>query len=622
MTTVLDALVLTLGLDARDFAKGQEEVVSSFEKTKEGLRKGGKEVEKSGLDMAESLVKATRGVFDLFAAFTGGRGLKDFVKEVTSANTAVGNLSRSIGASPQFVSAWGMAAERMGGSAGSAMSTVQGLADKLNELRLQGKNLPLAFWQLNAKAPIDFSHGAEKMAIGLANAASIMARTDHAGANLLLRQLGFDSAQAEQMIRQGPRMAEYLKSLKGLAPREKDAAAAGSLTEAWAKLNQQFAFTATRITTDLAPALIWLTEKFGALIEAVGKWAQIHPFETDAIIAGLTLLTGVKIIQAIRNILALKNAILGLNAANSAGVTGGVLGFLAANPWIAGIIAGGYVMAPTAANGGEDEIARQRKYGQGPRGPGGEPLSGNEALRRRGPGGDEESQAGKLPEGGWWTPERQKHAFDVLRENGVSERGAIALISRWKNVESTGRGPDALNPYSGAYGIEQGLGSRKPRTNDFDDQLRAAARETRNSEGQGSGRIFDNAQDDREAARGASVHERAEGWNGYTDNFQSRTLAGMAEVRRNVLRGNNPLWTGSLKGVRSSLDAGARSSAALNNINNSTSATTTTSSNEVHVHGGVHVNAPQATDAHGVASEISGALADRIFAKHANFGPY
>ena len=138
--------------------------------------------------------------------------------------------------------------------------------------------------------------------------------------------------------------------------------------------------------------------------------------------------------------------------------------------------------------------------------------------------------------GGWWTPDRQKQAFDVLTANGVSERGAIALISRWKNVESSNAGPDSINPSSGAYGIEQGLGSRKPRTNDFIAQLKQAAAETKNREGQGSGRIFDNARDDNEAARGASVHERAEGWNGSTDNFQGATLAGMAEVRRNVER--------------------------------------------------------------------------------------
>ncbi len=149
-------------------------------------------------------------------------------------------------------------------------------------------------------------------------------------------------------------------------------------------------------------------------------------------------------------------------------------------------------------------------------------------------GGNGGGSAGKVQPGGWWTPEREKHAFDTLTASGVSERGAIALISRWKNVESHNRGPDDLNPNSGAYGIEQGLGSRKPNTNDFDEQLKAAARETRTGDGGGSGRIFDNAQDDREAARGASVHERAEGWNGRTDNFQNTTLAGMAEVRRNV----------------------------------------------------------------------------------------
>ena len=66
---------------------------------------------------------------------------------------------------------------------------------------------------------------------------------------------------------------------------------------------------------------------------------------------------------------------------------------------------------------------------------------------------------------------------------------------------------------------------------------------------------------------------------------------------------------------------GAAHSAALNNISNDNRATTSSSSNEMHINGGIHVNAPRATDAHGISREIKTAMADNMFANYANYGP-
>src|SRR5689334_1482600 len=125
-------------------------------------------------------------------------------------------------------------------------------------------------------------------------------------------------------------------------------------------------------------------------------------------------------------------------------------------------------------------------------------------------------QAVGLPEpksGSWWTPERISQAEEHLQKHaGLSPVGAQGLVARWSNVEAQG-GPGAVNPSSKAFGIAQWLGSRKKGVpSDFEGQLNHAVRELNSYEGKAAARLR-NAQTPEEAAIGAAMFERAEGYN-------------------------------------------------------------------------------------------------------------
>lgn len=137
------------------------------------------------------------------------------------------------------------------------------------------------------------------------------------------------------------------------------------------------------------------------------------------------------------------------------------------------------------------------------------------------------STSGGNPLGGWWTPERVNHAIARLQaEAKLSEVGAAALVGRWASVEASG-GPSSVNPTSGAFGIAQWLGSRKEGiagNTDFDAQLKHAIDELNSSE-RAAAEVLRNARTPDEGRRGASMYERAEGYNASTgrDNFTDRT---------------------------------------------------------------------------------------------------
>lgn len=134
----------------------------------------------------------------------------------------------------------------------------------------------------------------------------------------------------------------------------------------------------------------------------------------------------------------------------------------------------------------------------------------------------------------WWSTERKRYAAEYLmRGASLSALGAAGLVSRWANVEATA-GPTAVNPYSGAFGIAQWLGSRLPAikgNTNFDAQLAYAVRELNGSEAR-AGNVLRNAQTVAEAARGASMYERAEGYNPATgiDNWTAKTASGIPSI--------------------------------------------------------------------------------------------
>lgn len=135
------------------------------------------------------------------------------------------------------------------------------------------------------------------------------------------------------------------------------------------------------------------------------------------------------------------------------------------------------------------------------------------------------AEVGWGPLGKWWTSDRIKHAVDYLQKNaGLTQVGAAGLVARWSAIESRS-GPGAVNPISGAEGIGQWLGSRKTGfTGEYDSQLAHAANELNTSEKK-AGDYLRQATTPEQAATGASMFERAEGFNSSTgnDNFTGRT---------------------------------------------------------------------------------------------------
>ena len=102
MATIIDALVVTLGLDTRDYEKGTKETERASKKLNDGLG------------------QVRNQVFGVLAAFAGASGVKQFVSHLIEGDAATGRLAANLGVATEELSAYQGAIQKVGGSAADA----------------------------------------------------------------------------------------------------------------------------------------------------------------------------------------------------------------------------------------------------------------------------------------------------------------------------------------------------------------------------------------------------------------------------------------------------------------------------------------------------------------------
>lgn len=148
---VIDALVVTLGLDNRDFRKGRKETEEDLKGLREGGARTSNELQSGGLRAAEGFRSLRNELAGALVLFTGANSLKNFALNMVASDAATGRLATSLGVSTQELSAWQIAAQKAGGTAEDANASFQSMVSMFENIRLRG----------------DLSQGAELAGLGV-----------------------------------------------------------------------------------------------------------------------------------------------------------------------------------------------------------------------------------------------------------------------------------------------------------------------------------------------------------------------------------------------------------------------------------------------------------------------
>jgi hypothetical protein len=147
MATVIDELVLRLGLDASQFTRGQDEFQRNLRKVQDETGTRGKEIEAAGNKMADAFRRVRNEVFALAASVFAIRGLREFAQEIIQNEAAIGRWAKVIGMSTEDLSAWGGAAERAGGTMGATTGTLNGLMQQFQQFALTGQSQVVPYFR-------------------------------------------------------------------------------------------------------------------------------------------------------------------------------------------------------------------------------------------------------------------------------------------------------------------------------------------------------------------------------------------------------------------------------------------------------------------------------------------
>lgn len=136
--TVIDALVVTLGLDASGYDKERARIADELKKIREQQGKQNKEAQEGWKKTGEAISGVKNQVLGLLAAFGATMGIKEFLTSNIQGQAQLGRLSTNLDISAKRLEAWGLVAKEMGGQASDAFSTLQNVAGGLAEAAIKG----------------------------------------------------------------------------------------------------------------------------------------------------------------------------------------------------------------------------------------------------------------------------------------------------------------------------------------------------------------------------------------------------------------------------------------------------------------------------------------------------
>lgn len=266
MPTVIDSLVVVLGLDPSKFTEGQKQAVLSLRKTEEGAEHTAKSMQSSGKKAAEFFSSIRNQALALTTALLGGMGLSRFAEHITQSDAAVGRMAKNVGMNTKELSAWQGAVQRAGGTSEGVTGSIKGLSRQFEMLALTGNSEMIPFLtaaHVNLAKFFDTSVPMTDKLLELADAFQGMAPSK---AQAIGAGLGLDEGTINLLMQGRVAVLDLLDKQKQLnAASEEDAKLAQKRQKEWQDLSDRFVGMARRILTDLTPAietaLGWL-EKF------------------------------------------------------------------------------------------------------------------------------------------------------------------------------------------------------------------------------------------------------------------------------------------------------------------------------------------------------------------------
>ncbi|MGS7877238.1 lytic transglycosylase domain-containing protein [Klebsiella quasipneumoniae] len=255
--TVIDALLITLGLDTSDFRKGQKDVSDDLKKQREDAKKTAKEMAEQGKKAASFFSSIKTELLALTGVTVTAGGLISFVKSTTSGLMDLSIQSKALGMSAKELDGWAKSAEAAGSSAEKISAALQGFQDAKQLAKVGVYDTPVqeAAIRLNSLTHDSFNirdDSAQTTFRKILDSARKV--TDPDIRRQILQLVGIDDA-INQRNQEGQFLPDVDRLTKSSGITDASTKGAKEFTAAWAELGQNLDTIKNQIYEGLIPTI-------------------------------------------------------------------------------------------------------------------------------------------------------------------------------------------------------------------------------------------------------------------------------------------------------------------------------------------------------------------------------
>jgi len=335
MPTVIDELIVKLGLDAKEYKKTQGEIVTGQDKLKKGIEKNSRDIEAAGKKAASYFTGLKTAAVAFFAAITAGRGLIDFASGVMKTGMTLTNMSQNLGMSVEMLSKFSRASELVGGTQQGFIQSAAQMNAEMTDFTQTGQSKWLPFMQQLGVSWTDAQGKAKDFGTFIGDISKSIeskhiARPQAYG---ILKQMGLDEGSINLILSGSSQMKKLVDAQQGYT--KKQAQAAMDMEQKWIRVQQHIESLTRALIIKLAPAIEKAMNGFSDFadkaipaVSTIIDWLKDADKATDGwstkilgLLGVLRLVGGTGIISGLAGVIT-KLALIGTTAETAAGAAG------------------------------------------------------------------------------------------------------------------------------------------------------------------------------------------------------------------------------------------------------------------------------------------------------------
>ena len=275
--TVIDALLVTLGLDTSDFRKGQKDVSDDLKKQREDAKKTAKEMAEQGKKAAAFFSSIKTELLALTGVTVTAGGLMSLVKNTTSSLMDLSIQSKALGMTARELDGFGKAAESAGSSFERITAALQGFQAAKQGSLFGDTSSPIfsGMRMLTALTGDTFDvYSKDAKSLARSYLESLRKVKDPNIRRQIGAMGGFDDATI-QRNQEGRFLPDVDRLTKSSGITDASTKGAKEFTAAWAELNQSLETTKNQFYTFLIPYV----RDFNVVLRDLSNWMKSHPEE-------------------------------------------------------------------------------------------------------------------------------------------------------------------------------------------------------------------------------------------------------------------------------------------------------------------------------------------------------